>query len=241
MVSDNQIDKNNLTPVKPNSKRKFYQYWRFWITLFVVIVVLIWVAVSILLAYLNSRSDNSANDTTISMYSTKIYSTTDPSLGNKSAALQVVEFSDFQCPYCAQAHSIVRELVKNFPDDIYFIYRDFPIDDIHPQARLAAEAAQCAYDQGKFWEYHDLLFQNQAKLDLGYLLVYGQRLNLDLTKFTTCLEENKYSNEVSQDLSDGYDVGVRATPTFFINGEKIEGVIPYESWVNLINLSKNNL
>ncbi len=222
----------------PN-QRKFYQRWRFWILLFVIIVTLIWLAVSVLFAYLNSRPNETIQPTANQASVEKIYTTTDPSLGNPNAPLQVVEFSDFQCPYCAQAHSIIRQLLKNFPNDVYFIYRDFPIDEIHPQARLAAEAAQCAFDQEKFWEYHDLLFQNQDKLDLGYLLLYAQRLNLDLVVFTDCLESGKYSNEVSQDLNDGYDVGVRATPTFYINGQKTEGVVPYEIWLELINIAKN--
>lgn len=226
---------NNNLP----SKRKFYQRWRFWLIIFIVLVSLIWVSVSILLAYLNARGEPLNKISNDQLLINKIYTTTDPSLGNPQALLQVVEFSDFQCPYCAEAHYIMRQLLRDFPNDVYYIYRDFPIDEIHPQARLAAEAAQCAFDQNKFWEYHDLLFQNQDKMDLGYLLLYAQRLNLDLEMFTNCLETQKYSNEVSQDLSDGYDAEVRATPTFFINGQKIEGVIPYDNWLELINLSKN--
>ncbi len=235
---DNINQTNNQTENKLN-KRKFYQYWRFWFIIFLILVCLIWVAISILLAYLNSRKvDISQLNSDQSVSYEKMYSSTDPSLGNPQASLQIVEFSDFQCPYCAQAHSIIKQLLRSYPNDVYFIYRDFPIIDIHPQAQLAAEAAQCAFDQEKFWEYHDLLFQNQDKLDLGYLLIYAQRLNLDLEKFTSCLEIGKYRNEVQQDMSDAYDLGVRATPTFFINGQKLEGVVPYETWLELINISK---
>lgn len=238
-----ETDTNSTQAQEKQQKKKLIYRWRFWLILFILAIAIIWVSISILLAFLASKSPSGLNINTAQnidgqSYLEKIYTTTDPHLGNPNAPLRIVEFSDFQCPYCSQAHTIIRDLLRNYPNDVFYIYRDFPLDDIHPQARTAALAAQCAYDQEKFWEYHDLLFQNQSKLDLGYLFVYAERLQLDMNVFKECLETEKYKNEVAQDQSDGFDLSVEATPTFFINGEKISGVVPYDSWVELINLTK---
>lgn len=149
-----------------------------------------------------------------------------PSLGNKDAPLTIVEFADFGCPYSRTASFILRTLATNYPNQLYYIYRDFPLIEIHPLAQKASEASACAHEQGKFWEFHDKLYQNQTSLDEGSFEKFAQQLNLDVPAFQECFASQKYTKQVEQDLEDGLRAGVRGTPTFFLNGNRIPGVIP---------------
>lgn len=155
-----------------------------------------------------------------------VTTTDDPSLGSSSAAVTIVEFADFGCPYSEESSHVVRELALAYPDDVRFIYRDFPLTDLHPIAQKAAEAGECAQDQGMFWEYHDKLYQNQNSLTEERLLEFAEELNLNPFQFQTCLDSGRYTQEVAEDLQAGIDAGVRGTPTFFINGNRIAGAIP---------------
>lgn len=157
-----------------------------------------------------------------------------PYKGDKKARIQVVEFSDFQCPFCREAVGILKDVFAEFPDAVYFQYRHFPIEREHPFAYGAAEASMCARDQGKFWEYHDILFQNQGDLSDLALNGYARTLGLDMQKFSKCVESRAYAPLVQKDFNDGLALGVKATPTFFINGRKIEGVLPAKMWKQLI-------
>lgn len=155
-----------------------------------------------------------------------------PTLGRKDAPLTIVEFSDYQCPFCRQfVETTLPALKKDYVDagKLRYVFRDFPLDQIHPQARKAAEAARCAGDQGKYWEMHDLLFQNQQALQPEQLKLYGDRLSLDATTFRTCLEGGKHRALVQQNYSDGISAGVRGTPSFFLGktraDDTIEGVL----------------
>ncbi len=163
-----------------------------------------------------------------------LYTDDDPAKGNPNAKIKIVEFSDFQCPFCRQAFPVIRELLEKYPNDIYFIYRDFPIDQIHPQARLAAEAGECAQDQGLFWPLHDQLFINQDKMSLNDILKYARSVGIDMDKFAQCLTSKKYAQEVEDDLQTGLRAGVKGTPTFFVNGQKIEGAVPLSVWEKII-------
>jgi protein-disulfide isomerase len=237
VIKIDNINSLDLTANLNKSNKIFYKRWWFWV-LILIVLIFIWLGVSIFYAYQAAQknlSDKSNQNTTISDYEL-IYTADDPNLGNPQARIQIVEFSDFQCPYCAESHTIMRELLDKYPNDFYYIYRDFPLDDIHPQARLAAQAATCAHQQQKFWSFHDLLFQNQTKLELGNLLNYAQQVGLDTNKFTECLESGSYQAEVKKDQSDGLAAGVSATPTFFVNGEKVEGVVPLDSWEKILNI-----
>lgn len=154
--------------------------------------------------------------------------TDDPSLGSASARVTIVEFADFGCPYSRESSFVVRELATKYPNEVRFIYRDFPIGELHPIAQQAAEAGECAQDQGKFWEYHDKLYQNQSSLTEERLVEFAVELNMNVFQFESCLESGRYADEVVEDYQAGVEAGVRGTPTFFVNGNRIAGAIPKE-------------
>ncbi|MBI2552057.1 DsbA family protein [Candidatus Uhrbacteria bacterium] len=162
----------------------------------------------------------------------------DPAFGNPAAPLQIVEFADFECPYSRDESAIVRELQARFPEKIYFIYRDFPLEDIHPHAFRASEAANCAQDQGKFWAMHDKLYQNAQRLSDLDLKTYALEIGLNIVKFNACFDSRKYKEEIEGDRADGIAAGVVGTPTFFINGQKVEGAIPMPVWEQIISRAK---
>jgi protein-disulfide isomerase len=162
----------------------------------------------------------------------------DPWAGNKNAKVIVVEFSDFQCPFCQKAAPTVKQIIESYGDNILFVYRDFPIHSIHPQAQKAAEASQCAFEQDRFWDYHDKLFEKQSEWGISGVPKfkdYATELGLDTTKFNDCLDSGKYANEVGADLSVGQQLGVTGTPTFFVNGEKVVGAQPYSIFEGIID------
>lgn len=150
-----------------------------------------------------------------------------PALGPENAPITVVEFSDFQCPFCGRFFGETEaSLLKKYAGKIRFVYRNFPLEQIHPYALGAAEAAQCANDQNKFWEYHDLLFQNQQQLTKDDLLAYARQLKLDMTSFQACLDGNKDDAKIQNDLQAAAALNLSGTPTFFINGRKLVGAQP---------------
>lgn len=161
----------------------------------------------------------------------------DPAIGNANAPITVVEFLDFECPFSAQAFPFIREAATKNPEKIRLIIRDLPLDDVHPNARLAAEAAGCANDQKRFWAYHDKLFQNQQALDRDSLIRYAEQVGLDTGAFTACLESGKFRAEVQEDYEAAVAAGAVGTPTFYINGKKFQGIIPEEVWVQLVQVA----
>ncbi|MFH1972062.1 MAG: thioredoxin domain-containing protein [archaeon] len=154
--------------------------------------------------------------------------------GGKNADVVIVEFSDFQCPYCARGAEVVAELLEEYGNDIKVVYRDFPLS-FHENAHIAAEAAECAAEQDKFWEFHDLLFANQGALDITSLKGYAAELGLDTESFNECLDSGEMSAEVDADLEDGIAAGVRGTPAFFVNGQLISGAQPIENFKAVID------
>lgn len=158
----------------------------------------------------------------------------DPYDGNPDASIVIVEFSDFQCPYCFDAFPVIREVVNAYHDDIKFIFRDFPITSSHPYAQKAAEAGECAQAQGKFWEMHDKMFLNQNDLSTASLIRYADETGLESVSFAECLNLGQFAAEVEQDLTDGLLAGVDGTPTFFINGRKLAGTVSYDSFASVI-------
>jgi protein-disulfide isomerase len=155
-----------------------------------------------------------------------------PSLGRRDAPVTIVEFSDYQCPFCRQFVSTTLPAIKSAYVDsgkVRYVFRDFPIDHIHPYARKASEAARCAGDQGKYWEMHDLLFQNQQSLAPDQLPALGSKLGLDAAAFNACLSSSKYASAIQQNFGDGSAAGVRGTPSFVIGrtrpDDKVEGVM----------------
>ena len=163
-----------------------------------------------------------------------ILTSDDPAFGYPSAPIVIVAFEDFECPFSEEAFPIIRRVLSEYQDKIYFVYRDFPIISEHAHAQKAAEAAECANAQGKFWPYHDKLFQNQDHLADEYLTLYARQVGLDIEKFSACFASRKFTNEVQADYRDGIATGVRGTPTFFINGRKIEGVLSYDLFQEVI-------
>lgn len=141
--------------------------------------------------------------------------------GGADAAIVVIEYSDFQCPACKAASGISDELVERYNGSIKFVYKNFPLRSIHPQAQKAAEAAECVKDMGgDYWAYHDMLFRNQNALYSGNLKSYARQVGVDID---ACLDSGAMSGVVESDYNEGLRKGVRATPTFFINSRKVEG------------------
>ncbi len=145
----------------------------------------------------------------------------DPSHGPANAPVTVVVFTDFQCPACAQTHPVVDAVAQEFGDKVRLVVRDFPLS-MHPQARKAAEAANAANAQGKFFDYINILYKNQSKLDIVSLKGYATAMGLDRTQFDAELDSGKYAPEVEKDMADGEDYGIQGTPTIFINGVRLE-------------------
>lgn len=159
-------------------------------------------------------------------------------LGPADAPVTVVEFSDYQCPFCVRAEPTVKRLLREYEGRVRFVYKHFPIDAIHPDARAAAEAASCAEEQAPelFWEYHDRIFAQNARFESAVLDTLAQDVDgLDLQEFRACMEERRFADRVQKDISDGEVVGVNSTPTFFINGVEVLGAQPYEEFQRVID------
>lgn len=158
-----------------------------------------------------------------------------PVFGPNNAPLTIVEFSDFECPFCAESFPVVGELLSKYGDKVQFVYRHFPVESIHPNAYGAAVAAQCAHAQGKFMPYHDRLFLGQNNLSDASLGQFALQAGLQQQTFEACLNSQSAKNEVEVDLADGVALGVRATPTWFINGRKVEGAIPKDLFFEVVD------
>jgi len=166
----------------------------------------------------------------------------DPMKGGKDAKVTIIEFTDYQCPYCGKARPTVNKINELYGDKIKYVLRDYPLPpEMHPNAMKAAEAANCARDQNKYWEYSDVLWANQGHLDVVDLKKYAQDLKLNSKDFDACLDSDKYAQEIKKDQADGATVGVNGTPTFFINGKMLTGAINIEEFQKTIDseLKKN--
>jgi protein-disulfide isomerase len=141
--------------------------------------------------------------------------------GDINAAVTLVEYGDFQCPHCGLAHPLVERLLNESGKDLHFVFRNFPLQEIHPHAYAAAVAAEAAGKQGKFWEMYDLIFENQNKLNPNFLLELAEEIDLDLGQFANDLKSEEIQNKVEKDFESGIRSGVNGTPTFFINGSRM--------------------
>ena len=144
-------------------------------------------------------------------------------MGPENAPVTLVEYGDYECPYCGAAHLIVKKAQEVMDDDLRFVFRHFPLTQIHPNAEPAAEAAESAGAQDRFWEMHDMLYENQQQLAPGYLLRFAEQLGLDTLRFTRELQQHAHHERVREDFTSGVRSGVNGTPTFFINGYRHEG------------------
>jgi protein-disulfide isomerase len=143
----------------------------------------------------------------------------DHMIGPLDAAVTVVEYGDLECPDCKQAAPAVKLLLERFVGRVRFAFRHYPLEEVHPHALHAAEAAECAGAQGKFWPMHDLLFENQAHMKLGQLRSYAERLQLDLPRYDAEMHDHIYLQRIREHVQSGRESGVRGTPTFFVNGK----------------------
>lgn len=157
-----------------------------------------------------------------------------PTLGAKDAPVTIVEFTDFQCPFCRRAEPTIKELRDKYGDKMRLVHRDFPLP-FHRQAFKAAVAAHCAGDQGRFWQYHDALFADQSKLGVDEFKAVAKELNLDMPKFQSCLDKDQHADQIKKDIAAGEALGVDGTPAFFINGVSLVGAQPPEKFETLIN------
>lgn len=163
----------------------------------------------------------------------EVDTTGEPFIGNENAKVTIVEFSDFQCPYCKKGYDTMKEVLANYPEDVKIVFVNFPLS-FHQYAQKAAEASECAFAQGKFEEYHDMLFENQDALTLDDLKGYAATLGMDTETFNTCLDSGEMTAEVEGDITSGSEHGVTGTPAFIINGEKIVGARPYADFETAI-------
>ncbi len=157
-----------------------------------------------------------------------------PSKGPDDAKITIVEFSDFECPYCSKAEEAVKQVMDSYAGKVKLVFRHFPLN-FHPNAQKAAEASACADDQGKFWALHEAMFANQRALGVDQLKGYAEKAGLDMTKFNQCLDTGAKAELVKKDMQDGSKVGVNGTPAFFINGIPLSGAVPFEQFKEVID------
>jgi protein-disulfide isomerase len=159
-----------------------------------------------------------------------------PAIGPADAPVKIIEFSDYQCPYCKRWYDTVNaRLLADYAGKIRFVYRDLPLSSIHPEAQGAAEAADCAGEQNVYWQYHDALFEGKYGLGAQAYPLYAADLGLDVNVFNTCVAERRYQSEVENDAQVGIGLGLNGTPTFFVNGLKLVGAQPYEVFQQIID------
>lgn len=159
---------------------------------------------------------------------------TDASKGSAKAPITLVEFSDFQCPFCKRARDTVKQIIDTYGNKVHYVFRDFPLS-FHQQAHKAAEAAECAGEQGKYWEYNAKLFDAQGAQDVDHLKQYAKEFKLNSKKFDDCLDSGKMSAEVDKDAQEGSKAGVTGTPAYFINGIFVSGAQPFEKFKSIID------
>ena len=155
-------------------------------------------------------------------------------LGSNQAKVTIVEFGDYQCPACGAAYPVTKQIIKDYGAKIKFVFRNFPLTQ-HQNAKVAAEAAEAAGTQGKFWEMHDILYEKQSEWGqssdpMPFFLDYAKKVGLNVSKFEEDVKGDKFVGKINTDANDGSSLGVNVTPTFFINGEKVEGVLSYSEF-----------
>ncbi|MBI4433694.1 DsbA family protein [Candidatus Uhrbacteria bacterium] len=155
--------------------------------------------------------------------------------GNKDAKVTIVEWSDYQCPFCSRFHPTMRQAMSEYGDKVRWVYRHFPLESIHPNARPAAEAAECAAEQGKFWEFSDQLFEKQESLGSTLYTQLAKDLKLNEKQFASCVSSRKYQQKVANDEQSGLAIGVRGTPASYVNGIEVPGAVPYAQLKSLID------
>jgi protein-disulfide isomerase len=165
----------------------------------------------------------------------KIETTGSPAIGPEDAPVTLVEFADFQCPFCSQLANTLKAVLANYGKEVRLVFRQFPLSEIHPFAENAAEASLCAADQGHFWEMHDLLYESQGQINAADLGGKTAGMKLDLQSFNQCVSSRKYASKVQQDFYDGIKLGIAGTPVVFVNGRFFSGAIRLEDLSRIID------
>ncbi|MEQ1883988.1 MAG: thioredoxin domain-containing protein [Bryobacteraceae bacterium] len=157
----------------------------------------------------------------------------------KGDAVTIIEFGDFQCPYCQRVQVTLANLLKKYDGKVRLTFRDFPLRSIHPQAQISAEAARCAGEQGKFWEFHDQLYQNPNSLNASTFEKLASNLQINVTQFSECLNSGKYMPQIEEDVRAGEAIGIDGTPAFIINGVQLSGAQPAAAFEKIIDQELN--
>jgi len=155
--------------------------------------------------------------------------------GPNAAPVTLVEFSDFHCPFCRQVQPVLIQILQKYGTRVRLVYKDMPIDGLHPQARGVAEAARCAADQGRFWEFHDKVYANPPDGSAGRLQDYASQVGIDAQRFEACRSSRKHESGVQRDVQEGADLGITGTPAFFVNGRFLSGSQPFETFTRIID------
>tara|TARA_Y100000310_G_scaffold344455_1_gene457302 strand:- start:1813 stop:2490 length:678 start_codon:yes stop_codon:yes gene_type:complete len=155
--------------------------------------------------------------------------------GNVDASVTLIEYSDFQCPFCQRHIPTLEQVLEQYEGDVRLVYRHFPLNSIHPQAQKAAEASECAGEQGQFWEYHDTLFENQTALQITNLKSYAGNLGLNQSQFDSCLDSDKYASKVNGQAAEAQAAGITGTPGTFVNSELVKGAYPLATFTTIID------
>ncbi len=159
----------------------------------------------------------------------------DPVRGDRHAQVTIVTFSDFQCPFCARLEPVLETVRATYGDSVRIVWKDFPLQSIHPESFKAAEASHCAAEQGRYWEFHDRLFAHQQKMDIDALRAHATALGLDTVQFSSCLDSSRYASAVQESLESGVSIGVQATPTVFVNGRVLSGAPSIDEFTSVID------
>jgi len=192
----------------------------------------------LLRAHIQSLKDTTQVSSNLETPRVKIDVGNSPSLGPKDAPITIVEWSDYQCPYCQQVRPTIWKLLDEYKDKIHYVFKDFPLY-MHKDAPKAHEACHCADEQGKYFECNKILFNNRANLKVDNLKEYAKRLELDTENFNTCLDSGKYAKQVQDEQQEGIKAGVNGTPAFFINGIMLSGAQPYQNFKQIIEEELN--
>jgi protein-disulfide isomerase len=158
-----------------------------------------------------------------------------PSKGPADAPVTIVEFSDFECPFCGGLFPTLKRVEQNYSEKVRIVYRQFPLNNLHPHAQKAAEASLCANEQNKFWQLHDAMFTDQQNLTVDDLKSKAATLSMNAANFATCLDSGKYAAAIRESLAEGNKVGVDGTPALFINGRYLGGNQPYDEIAKIID------
>jgi len=237
----------------------YYKPWhsRWWGRVFIVFIFLaiasmIYLGVKVAISVSNINSGkvfnpNSGNWITEETFRenqkelTEIHTGDDPWLGAEEPIIFVVAYESMSCPFCKENQADIRKMIAKFGSLVRFISKDFPTEGLHPNVMDAHLAAACANEQGSYWEYRDILFQNQGEFEKENLRKWAKQLGLSESQFNKCLDEEKYIQEIRADFASGAQAGVVGTPSYIINGNLIPGEIPFDIWEEIIGyILKNN-